>query len=76
MDQQIVGAIIRSSGSVMKNIDNEEIIDESIKEFPIVDRNTVSQLAASLTDLLSYRVSQDAYQRYAARLQIIVSFII
>lgn len=73
MDQQICSSILRSSEKVMKNYLKDEDVDESVKSFPIVDKTIVSQLATSLTDLLTYKVSSDAYHRYSVRLQIIVS---
>ncbi|XP_015118861.1 uncharacterized protein LOC107042355 [Diachasma alloeum] len=71
MDQKILQKIFESCTSVMKELEKKKKIEKVVDSFPVLDQTSVSALASSLSKLLSYKVSPDAYQRYSARIQII-----
>jgi hypothetical protein len=60
----------------MKNIidsDNVSIEDWNSQDFPVTKYTVIDGLSKTLTKLLSYKISQEAYQRYSVRLQLIAS---
>ncbi|XP_011311080.1 uncharacterized protein [Fopius arisanus] len=70
MDRQILLKIFESdSGS--RDLKKMKNIEKVVESFPALDDTSISALASSLSKLLSYKVSPDAYQRYSARIQII-----
>lgn len=59
----------------MKDFGDPETFEKSLADqrFPITDRKILAGLTKSFADLISHKVSPDAYQRYSVRIQIIVS---
>lgn len=73
MDERILKAILHSCESATKNLENSKeykILLEKNKFLPSID--IIDALCSSLTKLLSYKVSKEAYQRYNVRLRVIV----
>ncbi|XP_006557365.1 uncharacterized protein LOC100576298 [Apis mellifera] len=72
MDERILKAILHSCESATKNLENSKeykILLEKNKFLPSID--IIDALCSSLTKLLSYKVSKEAYQRYNVRLRVI-----
>ena len=74
MDLDILKAIVQSCEEVINN-ENPGECDKSFMEqkFPVTDRTMLATLTKSFTNLISYKVSQEAHQRYSVRLHVIVS---
>lgn len=73
MDREIVRSVLRSSGKFMESLPDEKHLDEIIGKIPVIDQNTSAALSTSLTDLMTYKISPEAYQRYSVRINLIVS---
>lgn len=74
MDERILIAILNSCESVTKNLENSKDYEKLLKEDKFLPTSTdiFNALCSSLTKLLSYKVSKEAYQRYTVRLHVIV----
>lgn len=74
MDANILQNIISSSNVTIKlNSANEEQSEKKNEEFPATNKILIDGLSKTLTKLLSYKVSREAYQRYSVRLEVMVS---
>lgn len=75
MDVQILRAIVQSRSEVMKEVEDPEKFERALGEekFPPLDRSVLTALTRSFADLISHKVSPEAYQRYSVRSQLIVS---
>ncbi|KAK0081255.1 hypothetical protein PV325_012519 [Microctonus aethiopoides] len=71
MDREIVRSVLRSSGKFMESLPDEKHLDEIIGKIPVIDQNTSAALSTSLTDLMTYKISPEAYQRYSVRINLI-----
>ncbi|KZC12170.1 hypothetical protein WN55_03251 [Dufourea novaeangliae] len=73
MDDRILKAVLCSCESATKDLENSEDYQKLINEekFLPTSSNIFNALCLSLTNLLSYKVSKEAYQRYTVRLNII-----
>lgn len=76
MDAKILKNIISSTTVPIKN---ESLIEwqsaKDVEEFPATRSVIIDGLSKTITKLLSYKVSHEAYQRYSVRLHVIVSLI-
>lgn len=74
MDARILKAILCSSENVEKDFGKSEDYQKLIQDenFLPTSSNIFNALSISLTNLLSYKVSREAYQRYTVRLNVIV----
>lgn len=74
MDDRILKAILCSCESVSKNLEKSEEYQNLVREekFLPTSNSIFNALCLSLTNLLSYKVSKKAYQRYTVRLHVIV----
>jgi len=72
MDADIITAILKSD---TKNVAQSENCKDVSRETLLSSQSdaTLNTLCTSLSNLLCYKVSKEAYQRYSARLLIIVS---
>lgn len=71
MDTDILRAILRSSGDAQNVTESEDY--KNISREVVLQSNAISDtLCTSLSNLLCYKVSKQAYQRYSVRLLIIV----
>ncbi|XP_076681473.1 uncharacterized protein LOC143375832 isoform X2 [Andrena cerasifolii] len=73
MDSTILKAILCSCESVTKDLAKSEDYQKLAQEqkFLPTSNNIFNALSLSLTNLLSYKVSREAYQRYTVRLHVI-----
>ncbi|KAK9305828.1 hypothetical protein QLX08_003329 [Tetragonisca angustula] len=72
MDERILRAILCSCESVTKDLENSKEYKKLLEEDKFLPSNDIfNGLCLSLTKLLSYKVSKEAYQRYTVRLRII-----
>ena len=73
MDSTILKAILRSCESATKDLAKSEDYQKLDREqkFLPTSSNIFNSLSSSLTNLLSYKVSREAYQRYTVRLHVI-----
>lgn len=73
MDSTILKAILCSCESVAKDLAKSEDYQQLAQEqkFLPTSNNIFNALSLSLTNLLSYKVSREAYQRYTVRLHVI-----
>ncbi|XP_076230923.1 uncharacterized protein LOC143177047 [Calliopsis andreniformis] len=73
MDERILKAILCSSDSVKKDLEKSDDFQKLIQEekFLPTSTNIFNALSLSLTNLLSYKVSKEIYQRYTVRLHVI-----
>lgn len=75
MDTDILRAILRSYGGA-ENVQDEDYKDLSRETILSPASDTIlNTLCTSLSNLLCYKVSKEAYQRYSVRLLIIVCYI-
>lgn len=73
MDERILRAILCSCESVIKDLENSRECKKLLEENKFLPSNDIfNGLCLSLTKLLSYKVSKEAYQRYTIRLRVIV----
>lgn len=73
-DGQILKNIINSTVVPVKNDPlNECQSEKDVVEFPATRTVVIDGLSKRITQILSYKVSQEAYQRYSVRLHVIVS---
>ncbi|XP_011494100.1 PREDICTED: uncharacterized protein LOC105359256 [Ceratosolen solmsi marchali] len=66
MDVQIMKNILSSGNMTIEALDEHQNPD-----FPPIRYNVIHELSKILTKYLSYKVSQEAYQRYSVRLHLI-----
>ncbi|KAG7200750.1 hypothetical protein KM043_001297 [Ampulex compressa] len=72
MDVNILKAIIESCESVSKDLQGSEQYQKLLRnENFLLTSDILNGLCTSMTKLLCYKVSKEAYQRYAVRLHII-----
>ncbi|KAF3421844.1 hypothetical protein E2986_01395 [Frieseomelitta varia] len=72
MDERILRAILCSCESVTKDLENSREYKRLLEEDKFLPSNDIfNALCLSLTKLLSYKVSKEAYQRYTVRLRVI-----
>ncbi|XP_076381958.1 uncharacterized protein LOC117224259 [Megalopta genalis] len=73
MDANILKALLCSCESVTKDLESSEDYQKLVNEdkFLPTSSNIFNALCSSLTSLLSYKVSREAYQRYTVRLNVI-----
>ncbi|XP_076643865.1 uncharacterized protein LOC143354048 [Halictus rubicundus] len=73
MDGRILKAILCSCESATEDLKNSQDYQELVNEdkFLPTSSNIFNALCLSLTNLLSYKVSREAYQRYTVRLNVI-----
>ncbi|KOX78542.1 hypothetical protein WN51_10350 [Melipona quadrifasciata] len=72
MDERILRAILCSCESVTKDLENSREYKKLLKKDKFLPSNDIfNGLCLSLTKLLSYKVSKEAYQRYTVRLRVI-----
>lgn len=73
MDTDILRAILRNSDVPESVIESEDY--KNISKEVVLQSNAISNtLCTSLSNLLCYKVSKQAYQRYSVRLLIIVCY--
>lgn len=73
MDADILKTILKSYGDAENIVQSEDCKDASREALLISQSDTVlNTLCTSLSNLLCYKVSKQAYQRYSVRLLIIV----
>lgn len=72
MDADILRAILRSFSDA-ENVTESEDYKNMSREVVLQSNAIFDTLCASLSSLLCYKVSKQAYQRYSVRLLIIVS---
>lgn len=73
MDERILRAILCSCESVTKDLENSREYKKLLEEDKFLPSNDIfNGLCLSLTKLLSYKISKEAYQRYTVRLRVIV----
>lgn len=71
MDADVIRTILRSFGDAENVTESQDY--ENISKEVVLQSNAVSNtLCESLSNLLCYKVSKQAYQRYSVRLLIIV----
>ncbi|XP_078047575.1 uncharacterized protein LOC144475488 [Augochlora pura] len=73
MDAKILKALLCSCESATKDLETSEDYQKLVNEekFLPTSSNIFNALCSSLTNLLSYKVSREAYQRYTVRLNVI-----
>lgn len=73
MDNEILRIILGSCESVSKDLENVEDYQKLLQGESFLPKCDIilSSVCTSLTKLLSYKVSKEAYQRYSVRLHII-----
>ncbi|XP_053985551.1 uncharacterized protein LOC128879980 isoform X1 [Hylaeus volcanicus] len=73
MDNRILKAILLSCESAWKDLDNSEEYQKLVRDdkFLPTSKNIFNAVCLSLTNLLTYKVSKEAYQRYTVRLHVI-----
>ncbi|KOC65081.1 hypothetical protein WH47_04671 [Habropoda laboriosa] len=73
MDERILKSILCSCESVTKDLENSKDYKKLLEEdkFLPTSNDILNALCTSLTNLLSYKVSKEAYQRYTVRLHVI-----
>lgn len=73
MDERILRTILYSCESVTKDLENSSEYKKLLEKDKFLPSNDIfNGLCLSLTKLLSYKVSKEAYQRYTVRLRVIV----
>lgn len=76
MDADVSRAILRSYSDTENVIQSENYKDMSKETLLCIQSDTVlNTLCISLSNLLYYKVSKEAYQRYSIRLLIIVCWL-
>lgn len=76
MNQEIIRIILESSERCVGSVNNnKKTFDNIVKQLPVIDSAAISALSISLTDLISFKVSPEIYQRYCVRFQIIVRIV-
>ncbi|XP_033352376.1 uncharacterized protein LOC117234901 [Bombus vosnesenskii] len=72
MAEKILKAILYSCESANKNLENSKEYKKLLEENKFLPSNDIlNALCLSLTKLLTYKVSKEAYQRYTVRLHVI-----
>ncbi|XP_054015792.1 uncharacterized protein LOC128896425 isoform X2 [Hylaeus anthracinus] len=73
MDNRILKTILLSCESAWKDRDNSEEYQKLVRDdkFLPTSKNIFNAVCLSLTNLLTYKVSKEAYQRYTVRLHVI-----
>lgn len=76
MAEKILKAILYSCESANKNLENSKEYNKLLEENKFLPSNDIlNALCLSLTKLLTYKVSKEAYQRYTVRLHVIVGIL-
>ncbi|XP_034952048.1 uncharacterized protein [Chelonus insularis] len=71
MDRDIVRAILCSSEKFTESLLDGGKIEELVNRVPAIDSVITEGLAISFTDLIAFKVSSEAHQKYAARIRVI-----